>query len=96
MVMIAHGEEFGPESAFGRSVHLVSRFAFNHFYAGVSLVKLGRVHCKAAELQGAYAHSLQENFIARCENFSADFKEYDVRRKKLDNARCATSHCVSY
>jgi len=60
-------------------------------WAGASLVKLGRAHCKVATLQEAFALTFKDTFLASIERFKEEIKEYEVLRKKLDSRR---SVCV--
>ncbi|KAF9221816.1 BAR-domain-containing protein [Gyrodon lividus] len=62
---------------------------------GTSLVKLGRAHCKIATLQEAYALTLQDTFIASCEKFGQDIKDYEHQRKKLDSRRLSYDAAIS-
>ncbi|KIK92147.1 hypothetical protein PAXRUDRAFT_147950, partial [Paxillus rubicundulus Ve08.2h10] len=62
---------------------------------GISLVKLGRAHCKIATLQEAYALTFQDTFVASCENFGQDIKDYEHQRKKLDSRRLSYDAAVS-
>jgi hypothetical protein len=56
-------------------------------WAGASLVKLGRAHCKVATLQEAFALTFKDTFLASIERFKEDIKEYEALRKKLDSRR---------
>jgi len=95
VVMISHGEEFGDDSAFG-TLTLLSDSAFPLLICpGTSLVKLGRAHCKIATLQEAYALTFQDTFIASCQSFVQDIKDYEHQRKKLESRRLSYDAAIT-
>ena len=55
----------------------------------MSLVKLGRAHCKVATLQEAFALNFKDTFVDSIGKFMDEIKEFDALRKKLDSRRCA-------
>ena len=101
LVMIGHGEEFGPDSSFGEFLQdrpqqmTVLKNKMMKFL-GRALVKLGRAHCKVATLQEAYALTLKDTFLASMDQFKGDIKEYEILRKKLDSKRYLSHHLFCY
>lgn len=91
IVMITHGEEIGDTTAFGafysalwgRAGHL----KLMDVYAGMSLVQMGRAHCKIATLQESYSVTFRDTFLSSMDKFKDDIKEYDQQRKKLESRR---------
>lgn len=56
-------------------------------FAGQTLVKFGRTHCKIAALQEDYATALQDTYHKSLEMEIGAMKEYHALRKKLDSRR---------
>lgn len=54
---------------------------------GACLVALGRAHCQIATLQEAYGLTFRDTFIASCDKYAQDIKDYEYQRKKLDSRR---------
>lgn len=54
---------------------------------GQSLGKLGRAHCKIAQLQEEYAQTFEETFLASLTVMKEVVKDYSAQRKKLDSRR---------
>jgi ABC-type tungstate transport system permease subunit len=95
LVMISHGEEFGPDSSFGEFLKTTANdyTEKNWIFLGRALVKLGRAHCKVATLQEAYALTLKDTFLTSMDQFKEDIKDYEILRKKLDSRRYLAHHC---
>ncbi|KAG6335101.1 hypothetical protein ID866_3990 [Astraeus odoratus] len=62
---------------------------------GTSLRKLGTAHCKIATLQEAYALTLNDTFLASCERFLQDIKDYEHQRKKLESRRTSYDTAIN-
>ncbi|KAH7906936.1 BAR-domain-containing protein [Hygrophoropsis aurantiaca] len=62
---------------------------------GTSLVKMGRAHCKVATIQEAYALTFQDTFIASCEHYLQDIKDYEHQRKKLESRRLSYDAAIT-
>ena len=89
MVLISHGNDFGDEAAFGRS-DCVSFWASSltaPFCTGQALGKLGRAHCKIAQLQEDYADRFRDTFLTSLATLEEVVRDYSVQRKKLDSRR---------
>jgi hypothetical protein len=69
------------------ALHLLTFPRIAQRIPGTSLVKLGEAHSKVAMLQGAYALTFQDTFLASIKNFGEDFKDYEHQRKKLESRR---------
>ncbi|TCD66638.1 hypothetical protein EIP91_001105 [Steccherinum ochraceum] len=54
---------------------------------GMSLVGLGKAHCKLATLQETFAMTFEDTFLASVVRTAEEIKEYQKERKKLDSRR---------
>lgn len=89
IVMVTHGEEYGDDSAFGgcQSCWPLLPNSALHRLKGTCLIALGRAHCKLATLQEAYGLTFRDTFIASCEKYAQDIKDYEYQRRQLDSRR---------
>lgn len=55
--------------------------------SGMSLVGLGKAHCKLATLQETFAVTFEDTFLASIVRTSEEIKEYQKERKKLESRR---------
>ncbi|KAG8870916.1 hypothetical protein FRB97_009257 [Tulasnella sp. 331] len=62
---------------------------------GQSLGKLGRAHCKIAQLQEEYAQTFEETFLASLTVLREVVKDYSAQRKKLDSRRLTLDAAIS-
>lgn len=97
IVMVTHGEEYGDDSAYGTCgpcwPFMYTLYSTVVRLTGTCLVALGRAHCKIAMLQEAYGLTFQDTFIASCEKFAQNIKDYEYQRKKLDSRRWVDGCC---
>ncbi|KAG9310889.1 hypothetical protein JVU11DRAFT_8747 [Chiua virens] len=62
---------------------------------GACLIAMGRAHCKIATLQEAYGLTFRDTFIASCERYAQDIKDYEYQRKKLESRRLSYDAATS-
>lgn len=72
-------------SAVGWTLHLILVSCL--MTSGTSLDKLGRAHCRIAQIQEDFAATFQETFLTSLETLRELMKEYTLQRKKLDSRR---------
>ena len=54
---------------------------------GISLVSLGKAHCKLATLQETFAMTFEDTFLGSILRTAEEIKEYQKERKKLESRR---------
>ena len=59
---------------------------------GMSLVNLGKAHCKLATLQESFAVTFEDTFLASIVRTAEEIKEYQKERKKLESRRYARDY----
>lgn len=58
----------------------------------MSLVGLGKAHCKLATLQETFAVAFEDTFLASIVRTAEEIKEYQKERKKLESRRWVQDH----
>jgi BAR domain len=105
IVMVAHGEEFGEDSAFGSLMkHLSFRFgdkvetywSLSSTYKGSSLVRFGQGMCKVATLQEDHASNLRATFLSSLRTYLDEIQEYHNQKKKLEARRCVSTLALRF
>ena len=82
------------ERNLGKNLRLVclgyfeTNHSFKREFTGVSLVNMGRAHCKIATLQETFTMTFEDTFLGSIRRTEDEIKEYQVQRKKLESRRC--------
>ncbi|KAI0920213.1 hypothetical protein AcV5_010014 [Taiwanofungus camphoratus] len=62
---------------------------------GISLVNMGRAHCKIATLQETFAMRFEDTYLSSITQMEDEIKEYQAQRKKLESRRLSYDAAIS-